>query len=425
MGIPHLLVAPKRHIGPQLPADFRREDAEDGDEDEPEYDGHDRSIYSNGIGDPRGFYEDGAYTARPFTEEEEGEEDENDESAESDGRASAKTIHEAYFASILNQYLLMRDVLHSKPPGAAISGLTKSHPSEVNTTSRKSSPIPYWTRLLRTTDPHPVQVALMPKDSVLRLLRMILGGKFLRRGFPIPERTSRWLWALLARMPARDELNYSEIGWIRDLGRRAVLLGSSLAQMAALREELEDGGLGVHEDVEESDSDDDDDVGISDEEGNEGIDASEDGDSQSMSEAAGQELVSHDAGPQDVSQGHVEEEPEVPGTSAAPNHSDDEEEGEVDDDGSDDGSDVAMDISSDEEGEVAENLEDAKARLLAQLDHNEAEEANSAKREAEEQEARYRERINMRATLNMILTVAGEYYGQRDLLEFREPFVGM
>ncbi len=84
-----------------------------------------------------------------------------------------------------------------------------------------------------------------------------------------------------------------------------------------------------------------------------------------------------------------------------------------------------MDISSDEEGEVAENLEDAKARLLAQLDHNEAEEANSAKREAEEQEARYRERINMRATLNMILTVAGEYYGQRDLLEFREPFVGM
>lgn len=30
--------------------------------------------------------------------------------------------------------------------------------------------------------------------------------------------------------------------------------------------------------------------------------------------------------------------------------------------------------------------------------------------------------LNMRVTLNMILTVAGEFYGQRDLLEFRNPF---
>ncbi|GAW26071.1 putative aspartyl-tRNA synthetase protein [Rosellinia necatrix] len=33
--------------------------------------------------------------------------------------------------------------------------------------------------------------------------------------------------------------------------------------------------------------------------------------------------------------------------------------------------------------------------------------------------------VNERATLNMILTVAGEFYGQRDLLEFRDPFGGL
>lgn len=33
-----------------------------------------------------------------------------------------------------------------------------------------------------------------------------------------------------------------------------------------------------------------------------------------------------------------------------------------------------------------------------------------------------RAKANVRATLNMILTVAGEFYGQRDLLEFRDPF---
>ena len=33
-----------------------------------------------------------------------------------------------------------------------------------------------------------------------------------------------------------------------------------------------------------------------------------------------------------------------------------------------------------------------------------------------------RAQVNLRATLNMILTVAGEFYGQRDLLEFRNPF---
>ena len=70
----------------------------------------------------------------------------------------------------------------------------------------------------------------------MRLLRIILGGKFLRKNQELRERTSRWIWALLARLPDKGELDYQEIGWIRELGKRAVLLMVSLAEMEVLKE---------------------------------------------------------------------------------------------------------------------------------------------------------------------------------------------
>lgn len=265
----------------------------------------------------------------------------------------------------------------------------------------------------------------------MRILRIILGGKFLRQGYPIEERTSRWLWALLARLPDRGELDFSEIGWIRDLGRRAVLLGRSLAEMAALREDLEEGGLGVHEGVDASSSDE---GALVDDEGEDpeildnvqvAVAASkpeigpEDGD-----DAFGTELQQindktllgavHDEG--EAFQGTSSTVPSGTGvgTGGEDRNPDQEARDDVDDE------DVAMELASNssaDEAPILADLDDAKARLLerlAQDDHIDAEEA-----------AKERSRMNMRATLNMILTVAGEFYGQRDLLEFREPFVGL
>lgn len=257
----------------------------------------------------------------------------------------------------------------------------------------------------------------MSKDTILRILRVLLGGKFLRRGYTLPERTSRWLWALLARLPDKGELNYAEIGWVRDLGRRAVLLGRSLAEMAALREELAEGGLGAHEAVDRSSSDEDVMVDAEEEEVEGAVSPGQDED--------------------DTTSPEVEQDKAQPSNActpapqpASPASKPDAEEGEIDDEEED----VAMDLASEseaEDGEVAseprEDLEDAKARLLAQLDNSPAsDDADAdAEVEAEKEAAKQRSRANLRATLNMILTVAGEFYGQRDLLEFREPFVGM
>jgi hypothetical protein len=404
-GIPHLLVAPKVQIGPQLPPELRNDDQEQDEQS------IDRTIYSNGIGDSRGWYEDGAYMAMPDNAagEDDYEDAEYPDDYDDDYDEEA-ALHEAYFTSVMDQYLRLRSILHADLPSNAVSRVVKAQLKTDAPAENQSAVIATWSRLLRETDPHPLQVALMSKDTTLRILRILLGGKFLRQGYTLPERTSRWIWALLARMPDKGELNYAEIGWIRDLGRRAVLLGRSLAEMAALREELAEGGLGAHEAVDGSSSDEEVLADPEDLEVEGALSSGQDEDNPTPAE----------------SEQDAEKTPKVtePTTKSPPRP--DAEEGEIDDEDED----VAMEIATDseaEEGEVAaqepkENLEAAKERLLAQI-YNGA--TSEDEEDLEKESAKQRLRANLRATLNMILTVAGEFYGQRDLLEFREPFVGM
>ncbi|KAJ6779466.1 hypothetical protein PWT90_00772 [Aphanocladium album] len=400
-GIPHVLAAPKKQIGPQLPSGFVSvKKAESNDVQVEDDDPVDRSIYDNGISDTRGFYEDGAYIGR--VEDLEGDDSNDwDGDEDEDGQASNSAVLEAYFDAILQKYQHLRAILNKTPPEGAARRIPSSQPTYAAPFGPGSTAIKVWPPLLRNADPTPLQVSLMSKDTVIRILRIMLGGKFLRRGYPLPERTSRWIWALLARLPERGELNYSEIGWIRDLGRRAVLLGRSLSEMAALREELAEGGLGVNDAVDDSSSDDE-------------VVADEPTGQPDAETPKEESLVTS----------HGESEKAVEETGEAEAEAEEEQ-----------GEDVAMDTDSgSDEGEIREDnqetattknesLEAAKKAFLARL------EAPSSDDDDDEQEkldaARERSRMNMRATLNMILTVAGEFYGQRDLLEFREPFVGM
>ncbi|KAI1011627.1 hypothetical protein LB504_002699 [Fusarium proliferatum] len=405
--IPHLLVAPKVQIGPQLPPELRSDDQ--GQDEQP----IDRSVYNDGVGDSRGWYEDGAYMAMPdnAADDDGYEGDEYPDGYEDESYEEA-ALNEAYFASVMDQYLRLRSILHADLPSNAVSRVVKARLKTDAPAENQSAAIATWSRLLRETDPHPLQVALMSKDTTLRILRILLGGKFLRQGYTLPERTSRWIWALLARMPDKGELNYAEIGWIRDLGRRAVLLGRSLAEMAALREELAEGGLGAHEAVDGSSSDEE---VLADPEDIEVEGALSSGQDEDEPKLAGSRNEA-----EKTSKG-TEPTAKSPPRPAA-------EEGEIEDEGEDE--DVAMEIATDseaEEGEVAaqepqENLEAARERLLARISNGMTSEDEE---DLEKESAKQRLRANLRATLNMILTIAGEFYGQRDLLEFREPFVGM
>lgn len=383
--IPHLLVAPKVYLGPQLPAELQAAVDDTAADDHTE---QDRTIYTNGTGDSRGWYEDGAYIALP--DENEDEEDSSYWGHEEEPPAEA--LCEAYFDSLMERYQKLRTILNRPIPPNAKKQLDSKRPTEAAPFGRNSNTVKVWSGVLRNEDPHPLQVALMSKDSVLRVLSVMLGGRFLRRGEPLSERISHWLWALLARLPDQGELNYSEIGWIRDLGRRAVLLSRSLAEMAALREECAENGLGVNEGVDGSLSDED-------------VDP-EDGAEQNDGEHSKEEA---DPIPNNAEQPHVADQ------SSGSDNKDDKE--------------AAMDLESDaDEGEVSDDNDKsaalvaaAKQRLLDQLE-------TAAQVEEEQQRAKAERKehlqMNTLATLCMILTVAGECYGQRDLLEFREPFAG-
>ncbi|RYP58842.1 hypothetical protein DL770_010341 [Monosporascus sp. CRB-9-2] len=256
-GIPHVLAAKK--AGPQPPPRLSSEGAiEQEDEDEETID---RSIYEDGRGDSRGYYHDGAYTALPegydedYDDEEEEDEgevsgldyDEEDSLGSNEGgphNSSSDEIREAYFASLARQYLSLRKVLRRNPPQSALSALTSSNPTFVGKLGPTSSTMSRWSGLIKATDPLPAQIAGMHKDSVIRLIRVLLNSKSFREGHELRERTSRWIWALLARLPDRGELDYQEIGWIRELGKRAVLFMVSLAEREVLHQEYGVGGSG-------------------------------------------------------------------------------------------------------------------------------------------------------------------------------------
>lgn len=163
---------------------------------------------------------------------------------------------------------------------------------------------------------------------------------------------------LLARLPDRGELGSEEIGIVRELGKRAVYIGVRIK--------------GVH------------DLSALEEEGEEG-DADE------------EEPI--EGGEDDVVDVEVEEELKDSMADAEPFTLQNE------------------DASLSQEPE--EDIEAVRARVLAQLNTGSAN-INTANKVTPISEQGTME--NTRVILDMILTVAGELYGQRDLLEFREQW---
>lgn len=392
-------MAPK--AGPQLPPHLASSDS-------PNDEAVDRSIYGNGIGDSRGYYHDGAYTAAPDSEFSETDMQIDDDS-DSEGRnstataAAQKALQQSYFSTLISQFQALRDLLHADPPHELIAALDREHGFFVGDFGPRSKTFAVWNHRIRYTDPHPVQIAAMDKRNALKVLRIVLGGKFIRRGHELRERTSRWIWALLARLPDRGEMDYTEVGWVRELGKRAVLMMVSIAQMDALRGRVDD-------DLE-GDSP-----------------GSEDGE-----EGILEEVVADDQDEPSAEQPIQNGASEQPGkgttdAAAAPT---------IGPDGAPDDGEIDMDLDDGEVSDASSTARDiqadiaaAKARLLHKLDSpeqdgNPAVEPAAAGLVQEEEDAaleKARVEANTRATLNMILTVAGELYGQRDLLEFRDPF---
>lgn len=249
---------------------------------------------------------------------------------------------------------------------------------------------------MRTVDPLPVQIACMDKATVLRLLGLMTGGALLKNGMEVDVGISRWAWGLLARLPDRGELTSEEIGVVRELGKKAVLVGMGLREDKQWEEgiteveagyELDDdfGETGSYTNQEEISLDMDDDIGEIE------MDLPQDS-SNAQKQEIGPQLPRDDG---DV-EPHLEKADECTSTKNGDS----------------------------EETESQDDISLAKARILARLQGQRAADgrpiADSEGESIDETSTTSpSSKWNTRATVDMIITVAGEIFGQRDLLEFR------
>lgn len=352
-----------------------------------------RDVYENGVGDFRGYYEDGAYIARQHDAEAVKEESEDQQSA--------------YFDSILTRYEALREQLKQTPPRQAVERLDLDHPTRVERMNKTLSQ--WWIRKLKSVDPRSAQIACFDKGSVLRLLRLMTQGTLLKRTLGAEATLSRWVWSLLAKLPERGELSSEEIGVVRELGKKAVLVAVGLRDQKEWEDGIREAGGAVDGDEEE--------------EGEIGVDV------------VNEEEIVLDL-PDDEEEARKEpstDEHSGIGTYAHAHHAGDlsPHEAEL--------TTQSMAATMQEEAnnttDSVENLDPlsgAKARILARLNEHADTENEfptnqmpmdgpvqpveiAAKADAPVFDAK----SNAKAAVDMILTVAGEVYGQRDLLEFR------
>lgn len=257
---------------------------------------------------------------------------------------------------------------------------------------------------MRTQDPIPVQIACMDKSTVLRLLGLITNGALLKKGTEVDVAISRWAWGLLARLPDRGELTSGEIGIIRELGKKAVLVGMGLKENKEWDEGINEVEAGYEEDdifTEHGGYTNNDEIQLD-------IDE-ESGDAHSSMEAP----IEHQRIKleSDLSRGAAFEADAI-----LNGHGESEFEA------------TAEDVDQDNENFRGDDIAAAKARILSRLGNQEVEEPITQetdvgpKHDEEKIASKEASNWNTWATVDMIITVAGEVFGQRDLLEFRSEW---
>lgn len=307
--------------------------------------------------DQAGTYVDGVFVARATPAA---------PSTSPDTTSAYPEAQQSYYTLLRHRFLLLRSILKCTPPPTSIPLLDNSHPISLPRHSKIARK--EWRRLLLSVDPQTVQLACMDMETVLGVLGIMarLMSENVRSGDVVRvRRIGAWAWGLLGKCREVGQLGTEEVGEIRDLGKRAVKI------LGKMREDER----AVEEDEESVDGDQDE----------------EDGE-----QAEGQVEEQAEVHVEEAGTGGVGEQA-ASAESAAQDH----------------------DIKDVEAENTTDELEAAKARLQAKIqghvDENDQVQAHSDREENLGDVA-----MQTRAMLDMIITVVGEYYGQRDLLEARE-----
>ncbi|EKV06955.1 hypothetical protein PDIP_75590 [Penicillium digitatum Pd1] len=323
---------------------------------------------------PAGFYEDEAYIAPA--------KDVNEiKAANSPSKLDElySDAQKSYNNLLRHRFLLLRSTLRCSPPAGAISTLDNDHP--ISLPRKAGSAHKIWRRLLVTVEPRMVQLASMDMDSVLEVLEIlarmmsdVVRGDDTQR----VRRIGAWAWGLLGKC--------REVGQLSTRERRTNMRRR--------------GGEGEEEEESEDSV----------------VDPSK-------KEAQQSNLVDDEKDTtEEVQQGSTvqDEDATKQETQPEPTVQSEEETKQAELPEIAEAQDSSMSDASLEES----NLEVAKARLQARLQDNS--DSVEIPASCEEEEAEEEEEdddnwsIQTHALLDMIITVVGEFFGQRDLLQERE-----
>ena len=322
----------------------------------------------------RGYYADGAYTAIPVTvAPTNGAVDPSflDDGEEPDDQDP----QELYYTNLLARYKHLRSLLNNAHETHPMTVTTPSLEDQAETLHNARHG--QWRHTFLHTTPTSRFLAAMPQETVIRGLARIESLLTSRNLLGQQGRNlGAWCWGLLTRCRDVGEMGSEEVSVLRELGKRVVRLGGKIR----CRGQDVEGRQMVVDDEEVGDS--------------EGEKEVEDGgDNQDGKWELSEDIIPGKPLPDtdDAVPGSGETQTDVPVTSKSTGNG-------VDDD----------------------SLAQAKEALLIQISTTELSPLQRNVEGEQEDDQRREVELNALAMLDMVVTIIGELYGQRDLLDQRE-----
>ena len=239
-GVPSLLVAkpPSKPIVSIYEAETLNEDEElEGGEEAPV---DEEFTVKQEEQDTRGWFEDGTYVATPVA------------SFPLRPPSPHKAALLAWHESFVERFRTLRSLLHGAerqlhsqplPVSSESTAITNDHP-----VPRRQE---HWLQMLGDTSPTPLYLWTMDLELVLKGLKIVVG--LLKIGTDTPLELTRWIFGLLLR--CHEVMTRDEVFVLRELGKRAIHIQKKLEQTHCL-----DGskGEGMLAEILEDEADEDD-----------------------------------------------------------------------------------------------------------------------------------------------------------------------